>query len=149
MGLIQSKAKALGIPYPPEPLTSSDPYGFDDAPTPLTPSARSKTPGHPFSADLDLAELDDRQRPGAAWAARSQILSRSHLVILSRRMSYLNRVLVVAVHLVDDNPVPLLGKVTECDYHADGLYRITLNLLPITQFEFINAWINNLGGRRA
>jgi len=148
MGLIRSKARALDMPYSTEPIASTDPYGFDDAPPPVPVSTRSRTPGHPFAADLDLAELDDRQRPGSTWSARSMLLSRSNLVILSRRMSYVNRIMVVAVHLVDDCPTPLMGKVSECEYHADGLYRITLALMPIANPEFVNAWVNGLGGRR-
>jgi len=81
--------------------------GHDTATGFEAPAAlRPRVPGHPFKADIDLAELDDRQRPGPAWAARAQTLSRSHIVVLSRRMSYPKRLMLVAVHLIDAKPTP-------------------------------------------
>jgi hypothetical protein len=109
--------------------------GFD-APAAL----RARVPGHPFKADLDLAEIDDRQRPGPSWAARAHTLSRSHLVVLSRRMSYPKRIMLVAVHLIDARPTPLVGKVLECEYHAEGMYRIVLELLPLPEPEILAIW---------
>lgn len=109
--------------------------GFD-APAAL----RQRVPGHPFKADIDLAELDDRQRPGPAWAARAQTLSRSHIVVLSRRMSYPKRLMLVAVHLIDAKPSPLMGRVLECEYHADGMYRIVLELLALPEPEVVAVW---------
>jgi hypothetical protein len=96
--------------------------------------------GHPFRADVDMAELDDRARPGIAWAARTMSLSRSHLTLLSRRMSYPKRVMLVAVHLIDAKPTPLMGRVTECEYHADGVYRIVLELIPLPESEVLAQW---------
>jgi hypothetical protein len=107
-----------------------------DIPTP----ARAKPLGHPFKADLDIAELDDRQRPGPAWAARAQSLSRSHIVVHSRRMSYPKRVLLMAVHLIDAKPTPLVGRVQQCEYHADGLYRLVLELLPLPEPDVLTLW---------
>ncbi|GEM_PF-1503445 len=104
---------------------------------------KHKISGHTFKADLDVAELDDRQRPGPAWAARAMTLSRSHLVLLSRRMSYIGRVLLVAVHMIDARPTPLMGRVVECEYHADGLYRIALELMPLPDAETLAAWYPN------
>jgi hypothetical protein len=104
---------------------------------------KQKIAGHTFKADLDIAELDDRQRPGMAWAARAQTLSRSHIVVLSRRMSYPTRVMLVAVHMIDARPTPLMGRVVECEYHADGLYRIVLELMPLPDAETVAAWFPN------
>jgi hypothetical protein len=111
------------------------------------PVAKSKAVGHPFRADIDIAEINDRSRPGMAWAARTHSLSRSHLVILSRRMSYPKRIMLVAVHLIDAKPTPLMGRVTECEYHADGLYRIVLELIPLPESEVIAQWLSG-GGLR-
>src|SRR5947209_4258606 len=97
------------------------------------PLPKPRAPGHPFRADIDIAEMDDRGRPGLAWAARTMTLSRSHLTVLSRRMSYPKRIMLVAVHLIDAKPTPLLGRVAECDYHSDGLYRIVLELIQLPE----------------
>ena len=102
--------------------------------------AKLKVAGVTFKADIDVAELDERLRPGPAWAARAQTLSRSHLVLHSRRMSYTTRTLLVAIHLIDANPTPLMGKVVECEYYADGLYRIVLELLPLPEAETVAGW---------
>jgi hypothetical protein len=112
-----------------------------------TPVAKPKAVGHPFRADVDIAEIDDRSRPGMAWAARTLSLSRSQLVILSRRMSYPKRIMLVAVHLIDAKPTPLMGRVTECEYHSDGLYRIALDLIPLPDSEVIANWFAG-GGLR-
>jgi hypothetical protein len=121
-----------------------DPWSIAADPAPVP---RSKTPGHPFRADVDIAEIDDRARPGPAWAARTHTLSRSHLVILSRRMSYPKRIMLVAVHLIDAKPTPLMGRVVECEYHADGLYRIMLELIALPESEVIAQWFAG-GGLR-
>jgi hypothetical protein len=123
----QSEAKA----------SPAEQWGIAPDPTPLP---KPKSLGHPFRADIDIAELDDRSRPGLAWAARTQSLNRSHLVVLSRRMSYPKRLMLVAVHLIDAKPTPLMGRVTECEYHADGLYRIVLELIPLPESEVIAQW---------
>ena len=101
---------------------------------------KHKVAGFPFKADVDMAELDDRSRPGPAWAARAQTLSRSHIVVLSRRMSYPRRILLLAIHMIDARPTPLVGRVIECEYHADGLYRVVLELLPLPEPETVAMW---------
>jgi len=114
--------------------------------TPPAASIRGKVVGNTFRADLDLAEIDDRMRPGPAWAARSQLLSRSEMVVLSRRMSYVGRQILIWVHLIDSRPTPLMGRVTECDYYADGAYRIVLFFVPVPDSDAVIAWFHHSGG---
>lgn len=106
---------------------------------------KPRTPGHPFKADIDLAEMDDRGRPGLAWAARTANLSRSHVTVHSRRMSYPKRIMLIAVHLIDAKPTPLMGRVLECEYHADGLYRIVLELIHLPESEVLAQWFGGGG----
>ncbi|HEX8877850.1 MAG TPA: hypothetical protein VF777_13960 [Phycisphaerales bacterium] len=83
------------------------------------------------------------------WQARTSELSRSHLVLISRRMCYVGRTLAVAIHLIDDRPVPLLGGVVSCEYNDDGLYRIDLDLLRIDEGHAVYEWAHTAGVRRA
>ena len=96
--------------------------------------------GARFTADVDLCELDEHQRPGSIWPARTALLSRSNLVILSRRMSFVGRWLLVAVHLIDDTPTPLMGRVTQCDYYADSLYKIVVELVRLSPGDSAHRW---------
>lgn len=105
------------------------------------PPPRSKIVGRPFNAELDATELNDRYRPGPTWTARSRELSRAHLVVGARRMTHVGRVVLIAIHLIDDEPVPLMGRVIECDYEAEGMHRITIDLLPIPDVESIHQWL--------
>ncbi len=105
--------------------------------------------GNRFLAEIDLAELDERERPGMTWQARSSELGRSHFVLTSRRMCYVGRHLAIAIHLIDDRPVPLLGRVVSCDYTDDGLYRIDLDLLKIDEGHAVYEWAFEHGVRRA
>ncbi|HVU63174.1 MAG TPA: hypothetical protein VHC70_04310 [Phycisphaerales bacterium] len=98
----------------------------------------------PFKAEIDLTELDGRGRPGPGWSGKSCEISRGHIVFRSRRLCYEDREIVVAVHLIDDRPAPLFGRVTRCEYDGDGLYRTTLNLAPLPQAESIKAWLASL-----
>lgn len=97
--------------------------------------------GRRFDAELDLAEIDERGRPGPAWVAKSRSLSRSNLVVLSRRMCYPGREVIVAVHLIDDEPTPLFGRVHLCEYEGEGLYLVDLQLLPTPNDSSIRAWL--------
>jgi len=101
--------------------------------------------GHPFDAELDLSELDDRLKPGPIFPGRAAILSRSKLVILTRRMTYKGRLLLVAIHLIDDVPTPLFGVVDSCEYHGEGQHRVVLDLRPVEELQGVTAWVN---GRR-
>ncbi len=98
-------------------------------------------PGTRFIAELHLAELDDRHRPGGVWAGRALEISRSHLTLRSRRMCYLGRELIVIVHLVDDRPVALFGTVRACEYDGEGLYKTRLELGTIPDDPALAAWI--------
>lgn len=105
--------------------------------------------GVAFRAELDVAEIDTRGRPGVSWTGRAAELSRSHLSFRSRRMCYEGRELLIAVHLVDDRPVPLYGMVSRSEYDGDGLYRTTIDLLPIPESDAIRNWVHHLGAARA
>jgi hypothetical protein len=118
-------------------------WNMDGPPSFVPPGGKGQVAGYTFRAELDLAELDDRLRPGPAWASRAELISRSHMVVLSRKMSYVGRLIAVAVHLIDSEPTPLLGRVTECEYHADGLYRIVLELLPMPKFLHLTRWFES------
>ncbi|MBS0191767.1 MAG: hypothetical protein U0573_11950 [Phycisphaerales bacterium] len=96
--------------------------------------------GHRFEAEVDVSELDERTRPGPAWNAKTAELSRSHVVLESRRMCYPGRILALAIHLIDDRPVPLLCRVVTCQYSDDGLYRVDVDLLKIPDGHSIYDW---------
>ena len=51
------------------------------------------------------------------------------------------RIMLVAVHLIDAKPTPLMGRVLECEYHSDGLYRIALELIPLPESEVVAQWL--------
>jgi hypothetical protein len=95
----------------------------------------------PFAADLDVCEMDDRDRPGLTWTAQARELSRSTLTFRSRRMCYVDRLLLVAVHLIDDRPTPLYGQVIGCTYESDGQYEVRISLLPAPQRPAVHAWL--------
>ena len=110
------------------------------APVKAADKSSDKT-GYPFRADLDLAELDERGRPGPMWTGRACEIGRSHVCFKSRRLCYEGRELLLAVHLVDDRPVPLCGIVVGSDYDGDGLYRTRLTLIPIPDRDAVKAWV--------
>lgn len=114
---------------------------------PVAASSSSKQGVFNFRAELDIAEIDTRGRPGTTWTGRALELSRSNVAFRSRRMCYEGRELLVAVHLVDDRPVPLYGMVSKCEYDGDGLYRTSVNLLPLPETETLRAWIHGLHHR--
>jgi hypothetical protein len=133
-------------PPPPAPARAALSFLDDDdaqsAPVSTRPIRRS--PGVKFDAELDLAELDDRERPGPTWGGKGRELGRSHLILRTRRMCYLNRRVLVAVHLIDDKPVPLFGRVSACEYDGDGLYKVDLELMRVPDRPEIAAWIDTL-----
>jgi len=100
-----------------------------------------------FDAELDCSELDDRMRPGRTWTCRARELSRSTVVLISRRMCYTGRIVVMAVHLIDDAPVALMGRIVACEYEADGLYRVDLDLLPLPPSGPHRDWVAARGRR--
>lgn len=129
---------------PPPPGSASDPAAWDEqAATPtrtLPGQARPRTGGMPFDAELDMTELDDRERPGPTWTGRSRELSRAHMVVRSRRMCYTGKRILIAVHLIDDRPVRLAGKVYSCEYDSDGMYKVGLDLFPVPEAPHVQDW---------
>jgi hypothetical protein len=129
-----------------------DPWSIDSPIKPLPPAKDVKKPrpaGHPFKAELEAAEVDERSRPGPVWPAKALELSRSHIVITSKRMVYEGRRVVILVHLIDDRPTPLLGRVVTCEYESDGLCRVDLDLISMEGHEGIRQWLEqrSRGGR--
>lgn len=111
-------------------------------------SRSSMTPrGHRFEAEIDVAEIDERGRPGSSWVARGRELSRSGFAFMSRRMCYPGRHVIVAVHLIDASPVPLFGRVTTCEYEADGLCRVDIELLEVPEDRSIRDWVELINRR--
>ncbi len=56
-------------------------------------------------------------------------------------MCYAKKLLMVAVHLIDDTPAILAGRVTACDYEGEGLYAVSMELMPRPTSEEIRQWI--------
>lgn len=96
----------------------------------------------PFDAEVDMCELDERDRLSPVWTARATAISRSTLGIRSRRMCYGGALVLVAIHLIDAKPVVLHGRVRQCDYDGEGLYRLEVELLPLPDKPVVQAWMN-------
>lgn len=128
---------ASGDPEPlPEPSSDFDPPpGAPKADQPAGPPTF-----HEFDAELDVGELDERLRPTTTWSARAMSVNRSSLTFKSRRMCYTKRMVLIAVHLIDDKPAVLAGRVTSCDYIGEGLYEVDVELMPKPDSEDIRAW---------
>lgn len=126
---------------PPAPPKGVSEMPADMPGMPPSPVSAGRTKLHPFNAEIDATELDERWRPGSTWTAKGRGLGRSHLVLQSRRMTYVGRVIVAAVHLIDSEPVALMGRVSVCEYEQEGLYRIELELLPIPEQGPIREWV--------
>lgn len=133
------------IPPPPAGYFGPDPA---DAERPRARIA-ARPKGLNFVAEIDVAEVDERGRPGSTFAARARELSRSSLVFSSRRMGFVGRLVIVAVHRIDDRPAPLFGKIVACDYDTDGLYRIDIDLLPTPEGRDIKVWLDRVAQARA
>lgn len=137
---LMAKAAAGGKAEPqaaPEPLTNRASEMIDAAIAVASPRPK----GRAFNAELDVAEIDNRGRPGPTWVAKGRLLSRSNLVVESRRMCYVGREIVVAVHLIDDEPVPLFGRVHSCVYEGDGVHLVDLDLAEVPRDEQVQAWL--------
>jgi len=147
MGALFSDGRGAGRPAtasaPPPPGAGGS--FFDDDPDSPPPVKAAKRPsGVRFDAELDLCELDDRDRPGPTWTGRGRELSRAFLTLRSRRMCYPGRLILAAIHLIDDKPVPLLGRVVSCEYDGDGMYRTELELVRLPERPEIAAWVAHL-----
>lgn len=114
----------------------------DGAPAPpvdyLSRPGRPKS--RPFSAELDLVELSEQGRTLGTWSARAAGLSRSNLVVRSRRMVYAHRTIGVLIHLIDSKPVVLFGRAVSCEYGDEGQYVVDLDLIPIPESGPIATW---------
>ncbi len=94
-----------------------------------------------------MTELDDRSRAGPTWNAQAREISRAHIVLRSRRVCYVGRRVVFAIHLIDDKPVPMAGTVYSCEYDADGQYLTTIDLEPLPDVASVREWIKERGRR--
>jgi len=145
---LAGKAQLISIPPPPAGVEAvREELIARGEPGVAAPNAAASGPTRGratrFDAELDTAELDDRERPGPTWSARARNISRSTLTFVSRRMCYAGRRIVVAVHLIDDRPTPLFGVVRNCEYESEGLYRTELTLAPVPDRSSIQTWIAN------
>ncbi|KAA0215345.1 MAG: hypothetical protein DYG94_04335 [Leptolyngbya sp. PLA3] len=100
--------------------------------------------GRQFTAELDLVEFDERGRVTSTWSARACSLSRSNLVVRSRRMIYRQTPIGVLIHLIDATPVPLYARAYHCDYDGDGMYKVDLDLLPLPDYGPVAAWLKSI-----
>lgn len=148
----RTSAPTYSAAAPAPPGFSPDPNSSPSAWTPEALAARTRRerPGmRPFAADIDIAELDEQLRPTTSWPGKSKELSRSTLIVASRRMIHIGRIMIVAVHLIDSEPVPLMGRVCECSYESYGMHRIVLDLVPIPEVAPVQAWLSSLPIRKA
>ncbi|MDX2118843.1 MAG: hypothetical protein SFY96_11720 [Planctomycetota bacterium] len=111
----------------------------------LRPGARPanekpRPTGMRFLAEMDMAEIDERGRPGPVSNAKGRELSRANIVIASRKLVYPGRLVGLAVHLIDDRPVPLIGRVYSCVYDSDGLYRVDIDLMSMDGHAPVREW---------
>jgi len=141
--LIEEAARALAEQGAAAAASPAPARAPDDPEQPARRQAAAEVKGAPFAAELDVCEMDERERPGGAWAARARELSRSALVFRSRRMCYVDRLLLVAVHLIDAVPTPLYGQVISCSYEGEGEYEVRLSLLPVPQRPEVQAWLES------
>lgn len=84
--------------------------------------------GRRFSADVEMCDLDARLRSGPSWPARSVSISTSRLWVRTRRMCYTGARVAVAIHLVDARPVVLVGTIRRCEYDAESMYDVEIEL---------------------
>lgn len=97
--------------------------------------------GHPFDAQIEVGELDEKSRPGVAWVAKGREVSRERLVFLSRRMVRAGSLVIIAVHLLDDAPMPLFGKVVECEYQSEGMHRVVVEFRAVPWDSDLRVWM--------
>lgn len=115
--------------------------------TPRTLEGGTRPIGHRFTADADASELDERMRPTPKWSVQTCELGRNHVVFYSRRMVYEGQRVILAIHLVDDRPVVLAGKVVSCDYEGGGIHRIDVDLVHVPRSVAIDRWAETPGPR--
>ncbi|MBC7771334.1 MAG: hypothetical protein H7210_02450 [Pyrinomonadaceae bacterium] len=101
--------------------------------------------GAPFGAEMDLTEIDEYGKPMLTFVARATQLSGTHLSFRCRRMCYAKRNVIAAVHLVDDQPVPLYGEVETSEYDGDGMCLTWIKLLEMPRNSILQDWLKANG----
>jgi len=101
--------------------------------------------GAPFPAELDLTEIDTHGKPMLTFVGRACELSGTHMSFRSRRMCYPSRHVIAAVHLVDDQPVPLYGEVESSEYDGKGMCLTWVKLLEMPDNPDIQDWLRSNG----
>lgn len=159
---VDPKAPALrpscfGIEDLPETMRGAAPESIERHASPPAEEPAPTQPPRPrrggddqrrsFTTEVDMCEIDDRGRPEAPWAARARELSRSEIVISSRRMCYTGRQVLVLIHLVDHTPVAIFGVVEACEYDGEGQYRVEIGLLEMPTNRHIREWIAARSGK--
>ena len=139
----RSPAPRQGLVETPEPNRSSPRTVWHETSLRVQPGT-GRPAGHVFEAELDIAEIDERGRPDHPWIARARLLSRSNIVIRSRRMCYLGREVILAIHLIDGSPVGLYGRIESCDYDGDGQYVVDIDLISLPDRPELHAWVEQL-----
>lgn len=97
-----------------------------------------------FITELDVSEVDDRSRPGMTWQAKTRELSGSSIILAARRMCYVGTNLIMAIHLIDDEPTILFGRVFACEYEAAGIYLLDVDLEQVPVSEAIIRWTHHV-----
>lgn len=118
-----------------------DPSPSRSVRTPVTTTAPAAGKLRTFDADLEVGEMDDRGRPSAAWSARGREVTRERMVFMSRRMVRAGALVLIAVHMIDDEPMPLFAKVLECDYESEGRHRVVVEFRPVPWSAEIRTWL--------
>lgn len=113
-------------------------------------NARKRPPvparrGAPFPAELDLTELDEHEKPMLTFTGRACELSGTHISFRARRMCYRSRNVILAVHLVDDQPVPLYGEVESSEYDGEGMCLTWVKLLELPNRDVLHDWLRANG----
>jgi len=91
--------------------------------------------------------LNENGEPTTPWTARAVRLSRSHLVVRSKKLCYVERYVLIAIHLLDADPTCLAAVVKQCDYIGGMHYALGLALVELPQTAFVDAWIAGLQPR--
>jgi hypothetical protein len=99
--------------------------------------------GQTFDASVTLSEWLDSGEPSACWPGRSVRISRSHLILVTKRMCYSNRTLLIAVHKIDSTPLVLAGLVELCDYVGNGLNAVALSLQTVPETPQVTKWTDS------
>ncbi len=146
LGSRSRRTRSIGSAAPPPPTAPSQFDEFEDLQATRKRRRRREYEERPatvpFTAELDVTELDERRRPGPTWTAKACEIGTARVVIRARRMCYRGRQLLIAVHLIDDKPTPLYGVVHECVYDCDGLHRIDIDLEHVpTEVPAVKDWI--------